>query len=704
MTIQAAFVFNPLGEDETPARPLKRRKVTSGSSSKKVSRTQEPESPSTPAETTFVPLVDGKESAACVRRREELFESAWSRIDGQIQHVLREANRTTLEEVGQFVKQASDGARTTKIPAGFIVTGPNIASQDLLFAQLGEEVQRNGQARFVKLKSAEATNFKATLKKIIRDGTAKVGAPEEEGDEAVGQDGRKYLAYDLEALYATVKAQDSRQVVLAFQDSEGFDGGLLSDLITLFGSWLDRIHFTLLFGIATSVELFQARLLKSAARQLYGAQFDVAQANTVLENVFKVAVAGADVVLRLGPSFLKTLVDRHHDQVAGVQEFIGSLKYAYMCHFYANPLSILPSIRSEQDMQLLQTEHLTAVRTLRSFRDHVEAAVEAMQLNHAQKMVEDDEYLARALLEQVKSARTSISKLLRSLHLTAAVQAPTDSFVDLYISALAEGIDLSEKDALVIDFIERLSADETVALLNRLINAIKCGAPDINLAGWEPEVEDEMESLTNLLNDLEDLMAKSHKKGNTLKSKYSAQSKVLRTTVVAQKVQLSRDTATLTAEDKAFTEIVDKLTKLLSDMTFSEGISTRFLHEAFVYESKSPHRDVFMPRPGATVEGALTRPHDYLACSCCAKAGGEITATSPTVAILYHLYQEAGALINVADLCSAYSALVGDESESGFDERAALVQFYRGLAELRAMGFVKQSRRKVDHIAKVKWL
>jgi origin recognition complex subunit 3 len=82
----------------------------------------------------------------------------------------------------------------------------------------------------------------------------------------------------------------------------------------------------LLFGIATSVELLQARLLKSACRLIYGAQFDAAQAGNILETVFKGAVAAADVPLRLGAPLLRSMLDRQHEQVAGIQAFISSLK------------------------------------------------------------------------------------------------------------------------------------------------------------------------------------------------------------------------------------------------------------------------------------------------------------------------------------------------------------------------------------------
>ena len=46
--------------------------------------------------------------------------------------------------------------------------------------------------------------------------------------------GRRYLDYDLEALEASIKFQQCERVFVAFQDSEGFDSSLLSDLIALF--------------------------------------------------------------------------------------------------------------------------------------------------------------------------------------------------------------------------------------------------------------------------------------------------------------------------------------------------------------------------------------------------------------------------------------------------------------------------------------
>ena len=454
------------------------------------------------------------------------------------------------------------------------------------------------------------------------------------------------------------------------------------------------------------MELFQARLLKTTARQLHGAQFDIVQANAVLESVIMTAVAGTEAKLRIGPSLLSQLVRRQQEQVAGIQVFVSSLKYAYMNHFYANPLSVLLAGDGKLDRKILQPEHLEAIRTLESFKTHVELAVKAAQLSHAQSLLEDDEYLVNQILEQGQKREEYLTQLLRSLHLVMATGLVAKPFSELYEAALESGIALNQSSGPfdLGDAVRRSSPEEFLSLISRIISAIQSGNPELGLRGWEDDAEELTSSLTELRDEVEGLVERSKDGKNSLKSTYSAQSKVLRTTVVAQKVQLSRDTATMTEQDKAFTQAIDRFAALLFQTTDCEPISSLFLYEVWQYDFHFPYEGVFVPRPGATFARALSRPHDYLGCACCDNTNGSLAATLPTTSILYQLYAEAGSLINVADLWSSYYALVGDESDIGLDERSALVNFYCGLAELKAMGFVKQSKKKADHIAKVKWL
>jgi origin recognition complex subunit 3 len=140
-----------------------------------------------------------------------------------------------------------------------------------------------------------------------------------------------------------------------------------------------------LFGVATSIEIFHEKLSRSAVRCLQGEKFDVERVEETLAKVFDDALFGRQTTLWLGPALCKQLLKRQRDHVQNVQAFVSALKvnapiivvttqakscqYAYMSHFYANPLSIL--LAGDASRGILQSEHLEAIRNLPSFRRSV---------------------------------------------------------------------------------------------------------------------------------------------------------------------------------------------------------------------------------------------------------------------------------------------------------------------------------------------
>lgn len=98
-------------------------------------------------------------------------------------------------------------------------------------------------------------------------------------------------------------------------------------------SWMDRIPFVLLFGVATSLDLFHERLSRSASRFLDGVQFDVEQTSSLLERIFQKAVAGSEAPLRLGSVLVSGLMERQLDHVQSVQSFIAALKVSSQAAF-----------------------------------------------------------------------------------------------------------------------------------------------------------------------------------------------------------------------------------------------------------------------------------------------------------------------------------------------------------------------------------
>ncbi|KAI0508385.1 origin recognition complex subunit 3 N-terminus-domain-containing protein [Xylaria bambusicola] len=691
---KAAYIFDPLGDTDDTARPAKRRRVSK--------KTYTSESSDNEIPNSFQHLLGGAESKSAVDLREQTFEELWSVIQSRIHGILRETNQSTLRDVLRFLQNAPDYTPAGKIPSAFIITGPNIASVDLLFEQLSETLQHEADAYTVRLRSGDASNLRAVLRKIIHDVVSKGSVAEDELISTTGKDGRKFLNYDLEGLYSHLKLTPQRSlVVIAFQDSEAFDSGLLSDLISLLISWLDRIPFAFLFGIATSVELFEARLLKSTCQSLYGDQFDVEQTASIIDKIFKTAIAHSQTKILLGPGFLSSLLERQREQVASIPDFIKSLKYAYMCHFYSNPLSFL--VPDGLNSGALQPDHIELLQCLPSFQRAVEAAVKNNNIAQARILLEDKTGLVEYLVDCLRQRDQWITRLLRVLIILSTSKAITASFADLYMDISYNGLGISNQYGQFFDSIKRMEPCDSEGYLSGLLDTVQHGDESLGLNPWIDDTPANFALLSEILAGIKQLRIDASEKGHVLRSRYSRQGKILRTTVVAQKVQLSQDTATLTDHDKSYTDLIHRLLEYLEATLRLDGAPDIPFNEVWLYDSKAPYKDVFIPRPRNVLERALSRPHDYLGCSCCKTSMNQITCTLPTTAILYQLYLETGSLVNAADLWSAYYAVVGEDTEEGLDEQTALLLFYRALAELKAMGFVKQSRKKADHVAKLAW-
>lgn len=97
----------------------------------------------------------------------------------------------------------------------------------------------------------------------------------------------------------------------------------------LYSSWRNRIPFTLLFGIATSLDLFQERLPRAATRSLSGAQFDIEQTSSLVERIFQKVLAGGNVSLRLSASLVASVIERQQEHAQSVQSFTAALKVGH---------------------------------------------------------------------------------------------------------------------------------------------------------------------------------------------------------------------------------------------------------------------------------------------------------------------------------------------------------------------------------------
>ncbi|KAF2421024.1 hypothetical protein EJ08DRAFT_653671 [Tothia fuscella] len=630
--------------------------------------------------------------------REQTYQQLWREQQRRVQKVLDDANRTTLDELLGFVKESEEVEEDRKLPSGMILAGPSIAAHATFFDQLSERIGEETSSSFTLITSTDSANLKSLLKVLIKSATSQKSLDDGE-DELITRKrkGPKILDYDLQLLHEWALDNDNPQVIVAFRDSEAFDENVLSEAVELLGLWSDRIQFVLLFGIATSIDNLQERLSQRATRFIRGQQFDVVQAKEILERIFFTITAEENVPLRLGSQLSRVLQERHEEHIQSVQDFVDAVQYAYMAHFFANPLSVF--LRLTLDFTDLAKEHFTAFRNLPSFRRHIEDLLkERKNVSKVRKLLDSDQALFDTATNTIRRTQNAVDAVIQAAsvlyicrsHFSQMRSVSRSAF---FITALAGQLSASPTLREALLALKKCSSDVLLRILQDISPVLRSPSDSM--------VSNIQSRLSNLLRDVSG-------KREPLRSEHDNRNETQRTTIVASKVLLSRHKSNLSEQDAEYTKLLNEFVNWLSAYLEEHLIDPKnlFMHELVLYDLRAPHQGAFVPQTRHAIEQALFAPHDYLGCSCCVPTNDAseevaLAGSTPPTALLYRLYLESGALINVSDLWSAFNAILEDGGED--DSSKVMPLFQQALAELKTLGMIKSTRKKTDHISKVAW-
>ena len=312
-------------------------------------------------------------------------------------------------------------------------------------------------------------------------------------------------------------------------------------------------------------------------------------------------------------------------------------------------------------------------------------------------LLESDSALFDFAKSKLHATREVISDIVRAVDVLAQCRGIVSrtsqlSHSSLYIDALQNEL----RDSSVLRELQLAIKRSPSNQLSELISAI------LPLFGSADN-----QQLAVIQSELQQLL-ESAKPDKALRSEHDVRNETMRTTVVAQKVELSRHRENLSKSDAAYSKILTDFHSWVQRYFDRHlvRLDSVFLNELFIYDQRAAHRAVFVPKTRFAIERALSSPYDYLGCDCCApndenaNEDTSLKASHPATAILYQLYLESGPLINVSDLWSAFDAIVEDEEKPG---KEAMALFEHSLAELRHLGLIKSTRKRTDHITKAAW-
>ena len=676
MDEEGCFIFSANKTQDIENRPSKRRRLV---------KAAKPEYP-------CPKLFQGKEDEKLALLRHEAFQSAWSQHEAAFSTVIEEANDRSASDIAAFLNNVENIDLNGRLASGLLIGNHDDYPPQKLLGSVKGQVKPELRIASASLHSYQETNLKIALKHLI-DQVTSGDLDERQHSEASKLGEEHLLNYDLRAVSEHVRYRNRNLVLVYFEDSEGFSDSLLADLVSILHAWSDRIPFVLLFGISTSIDIFQARLSQSTMKLMHCTSFEMVKVD--VEDLFRVyleGAAGSEKSLWPGAGFTQSSFRSQGRSNGRNASFIQSMKYMHMTHSFSNPLSIFMDTKIFPD-----TKYMDAFRELRSFQLYAEQLLRDGNPSRLRDLLSSNAAMAMFIAQQLEQCQTRLSELVACLGAIQIIQevcgrGQGTQLSTLYIMALnGELLDSTLVHDLLLS-VRKLPSDKMVDLLRRL---------DKHKSNTRNS------ALTETLQGLDRLLVSLHDSAIPLRSEHDIRTKSLRTTVVAQKVELSKDQDALSSNDKSYSDLVKRINRIFQEYLEEKlgNVLGLPFHEVLVYDDKSLHRDTFTPRPRYAMERALGSPHDYLACSCCSGTPETLSPTQPATAILYQLYLESGMLINNADLWSAFHAIVGNSEaeDEEADLQRALAIFSRALADLKYMGIIKQSRKRADHLAKLQW-
>ncbi len=602
----------------------------------------------------------GTEPPELAASRESSFQTIWQQQEDGFQEIVQRVDDKVLNDMQEFVRSAD--APTGRLSTGLMVYGANSNGQKHLVEQLREETEKSVDI-IIQLRASQSPNLQSALKHIIRDAIEEHSGQEELTSFLASKKHLIPMSFDLELLQQYLDQKGLGKIIISFPDVETFDTGVLSELLLTLGSWSDRIPFVAFLGIATTIELFESRLPKSVLHLLDITAFDVSSLRDPIYKIFCSVQCDPRTKLCLGASAIHVLHDLTHDQIASTSSFVQALKYIYMTHFFANPLSLLLEIRLPKKEDIVPL--CESIRNTPSFQNHCESLLAQGKSRNdtVRQLLNDNAFL----LVQAQSAVQAGLDMLRHVnervqHLVVLNQyfhprhEPSLQLHAQTLNALPHIKDSSSYEALI----ERLKAVKSDDLIT-FISAHPTIIPKIT-----------GRTLSQLTTSVMELHTKHM--ASSICPTYTSQASCA----------VTKNT-TGSPAGKEYTKVIDALLGKLASYfssTASGAVfidpSTLFMSEAFLYNARSPLSSIFVPRARSIVERALSRPSDYLGCECCndptswheEEHGDGREATS----VLYNLVNEAGREINVRDLWDTFRHIFSASHKTALNQAQARVR------------------------------
>ncbi|KAL4839288.1 hypothetical protein H8958_018682 [Nasalis larvatus] len=686
-----------------------------------------------------VPIEDyfnkGKHEPEDSKLRFETYQLIWQQMKSENERLQEELNKNLFDSLIEFLQKSHSAfqknsrdlagqIKLREIPTAALVLGVNVTDHDLTFRSLTEALQNNVTPYVVSLQAKDCPDMKHFLQKLVSqlmDCCVDIKSKEEESVQ-VTQRKTHYSMDSLSSWYMTVTQKtdpkmpskkrttssqwQSPPVVVILKDMESFATKVLQDFIIISSQHLHEFPLILIFGIATSPIIIH-RLLPHAVSSLLCIElFQSLSCKEHLTTVLDKLLLTTQFPFKINEKVLQVLTNifLYHD--FSIQNFIKGLQLSLLEHFYSQPLSVLCCNLPEAKRRInfLSNNQCENIRRLPSFRRYVEKQTSEKQvaLLTSERCLKEETQL---LLENLHVYHMNYFLVLRCLHkfTSSLPKYPLGRQIrELYCTCLEKNIWDSEEYASVLQLLRMLAKDELMTILEKCFKVLKSSC-EKHLGSTAKRIEEflaQFQSLDAETKEEEDASG-SQPKGLQKTDLYHLQKsllemKELRRSKKQTKFEILRENAV---------NFIDCLVR-----EYLLPPETQPLHEVVYFSAAHALREHLNAAPRIALHTALNNPYYYLKNEALKSEEGCIPNIAPDICIAYKLHLECSRLINLVDWSEAFATVVTaaekmDANSATSEEMNEIIhaRFIRAVSELELLGFIKPTKQKTDHVARLTW-
>ncbi|XP_064364831.1 origin recognition complex subunit 3 isoform X2 [Dromaius novaehollandiae] len=662
-------------------------------------------------------------------------QSLWKQIKSETEQVQEELNKQLFDNLVSFLRRSHSEfqekttewtcrMKSREIPTAALVLGVNVTDHDLTFKSLSEVLQNNITPYVALLQAKDCPGIKNLMQKLmgqLMNCCIDVDSSDEEDYVQVSQHRIRCSMTSLISWYENItKKTDSETpskkrisrhlqsppVVVIFKDMESFTTKVLQDFIGISSQHIHELPLILIFGIATSPMIIHSLLPHSVSSLLCIELFQSLSCKEHLSTIIDKLLLTTQFAFKLSEKVLQVLINifLYHD--FSVQNFIKGFQLCIVEHFHSQPLSVLccQLVEAKKRVNSLSHSQCENIRRLPSFRRYVESQVSEKQI----ALLTADNFLKEViqkLLEDLHVYHENYVPVLRCLHVftSSLPKYPLGKQIrELHCACLENRVWETEEYESSLQLARMLNKSDLVTMLQKCV--------EIFVSSSGKEFDKVVEKLKEFLAQFQKLEGACQERGESVSSQKELQKKTdlyhLQKTLLELKE--SRRSKKLTKFEMLRFEVVDFIDNLVRNYLVPADHKT--LHEIMYFNTASALREHLNAAPRIALHTALNNPYCYLKNQALKSDGGSISNKAPDICIVYKLHLECGRLINLVDWLEAFSTVVmavegTNEDAAASDQVDDIIhaRFIQAVSELELLGFIKPSKQKTDHVARLTW-